>query len=70
MIDVNLATLRTLQWITYRGYKLIFSTATSVSDLKRKVATQLFRGEKPTASFIKGAKITNWETVYKFVKDL
>lgn len=67
---INLATRYTLNWISNRNLKSEFSQATSVNELKKLVAIKLFSAEAPNEKFIKGARLVNWEAIYKFVQGM
>lgn len=63
---INIATMITLRWIRSNRYEKRFSVAQDVTDLKRLIAIHL----KPDnmERFAKGAKLTNWDAVYNYVK--
>ena len=59
-----------VQWIKHNHYQKEFGSALDVNEFKRLVSKKLFGDEKPDEKFIKGAKLINWEAIYKILKKL
>lgn len=62
---MNKATQFTLDWIFYNNHDQRFKKAISVDDLKLMVIRQL--GGYVSDSFIKGAKLVKWESVFRAI---
>lgn len=65
MILSNKATEITSAWISTNGYWKEIKNLKSVDEFKRWVLKKVWKGEAPSESFIKGARIINWESLYK-----
>ena len=57
--------------LKYNGHKAFLSTATDIIDLKRKWLKLYHRErQKPSESFIKGAKTINFEAMFQWLHSI
>lgn len=66
----NVGTMYVAKWIRHNRYAVRFGKAQDINEFKRMVKQQLWGNDKPSESFIKGARLINWEALYQAVKSL